>query len=66
MKLYEFWLKQAEGVSLSNVTEYDTAIDAAWSNAINAVKTGEKSKEDAIEGFYDEVAATYPDLEIER
>ncbi|EOS78542.1 MAG: extracellular solute-binding protein [Lachnospiraceae bacterium] len=65
-KLYEFWLKQAEGVSLSNVTEYDTAIDAAWSNAINAVKTGEKSKEDAIEGFYDEVAATYPDLEIER
>ncbi|MDE7331743.1 MAG: extracellular solute-binding protein [Lachnospiraceae bacterium] len=65
-KLYKFWLEQAEGINLSNVTEYDTAIDAAWSNAITAVKTGEKSKEDAVAGFYDEVAATYPDLEITR
>ncbi len=65
-QLYKFWLEQAEGISLSNVTEYDTAIDAAWSNAINAVKTGEKTKEAAIDGFYEEVAATYPDLEIDR
>lgn len=65
-QLYKFWLEQAKGINLSNVTEYDTAIDAAWSNAINAVKTGEKTKDAAIEGFYDEVAATYPDLEINR
>lgn len=65
-QLYKFWLEQAKGINLSNVTEYDTAIDAAWSNAITAVKTGEKTKDEAIEGFYDEVAATYPDLEINR
>lgn len=65
-KLYKFWLEQAQGISLSNVTEYDTAIDTAWGNAITAVKTGEKSREEAIDGFYDEVAATYPDLEIYR
>ncbi len=65
-KLYKFWLEQAEGINLSNVTEYDKAIDAAWTNAVTAVKTGEKTKEDAIAGFYDEVAATYPDLEINR
>lgn len=65
-QLYKFWLEQAKGINLSNVTEYDTAIDAAWGNAITAVKTGEKTKDAAIEGFYDEVAATYPDLEIDR
>ncbi len=65
-KLYKFWLEQAEGINLSNVTEYDTAIDGAWGNAITAVQKGEKTKEEAIDEFYDAVAATYPDLTIER
>lgn len=64
--LYSFWLEQAEGLDYSVVTRYDTAIGNAWSNAITAIKTDEKSKEDAIAGFYDEVEATYPELTIER
>ncbi len=65
-KLYAFWLKQAEGIDYSKVTRYDKAIGDAWGNAITAVKTGEKSKEDAVNEFYDVVQSTYPDIEIDR
>lgn len=65
-KLYKFWLEQAEGIDYSKVTQYDKAIGDAWGAAISAIKTGEKSREDAINEFYDSVAATYPDLTIER
>lgn len=65
-KLYAFWLEQAEGLDYSKVTMYDKAIGDAWGSAISAVKTGEKTKEQAISDFYDEVAATYPNLTIER
>lgn len=65
-KLYAFWLDQAQGIDYSRVTQYDKVIDDAWGAAITAVKTGEKSKEDAVNEFYDSVAATYPDLVIER
>lgn len=65
-QLYKFWLEQAEGIDYSKVTRYDKAIGDAWANAITAVKTGEKNKDDAIEGFYDEVESTYPDIEVIR
>ncbi len=65
-KTYAFWLEQAEGIDYSKVTQYDKAIGDAWSNAIAKVKTGEATKEEAINGFYDEVASTYPDIIIER
>lgn len=65
-KLYQFWLEQAKGINLSNVTEYDTAIDAAWGKAITAVKEGKSTKEAAVEEFYKEVQATYPDLKINK
>ncbi len=65
-KLYAFWLEQAEGIDYSKVTKYDKAIGDAWGAAITAIKTGEKSKEDAVNEFYDVVAATYPELVIER
>jgi len=65
-KLYAFWLEQAQGIDYSKVTQYDTAIGDAWGQACTAVKEGTKSKEDAINEFYDSVAATYPDLIIER
>lgn len=65
-KLYSFWLEQAEGIDYSKVTKYDTAIGDAWGAAITSVKTGEKSKDDAVNEFYDVVAATYPELVIER
>lgn len=65
-KLYEFFLEQAEGIDYSKVTRYDKKIDDAWAEAIGSVKTGEKTKEEAIANFYDVVASTYPELEIER
>lgn len=65
-KLYAFWLEQAKGIDYSKVTRYDKAIGDAWGNAISSIKTGEKSKEDAINDFYDVIAATYPEITINR
>lgn len=65
-KLYAFWLQQAEGIDYSKVTRYDKAIGDAWGEAISAVKTGQKTKDEAVNEFYDKVAATYPDIEIDR
>ena len=61
-----FWMEQAEGVDYSKVTQYDKIIGDAWGAAISSVKTGEATKEEAIEEFYDTVAYTYPELEIDR
>ena len=64
--LYSFWLEQAKGIDYSKVTRYDKLVGDAWGKAISSVKTGEKDKETAINDFYDEVAATYPELTINR
>ena len=48
------------------LTRYDKAIGDAWGEAISAVKTGQKTKDEAVNEFYDKVAATYPDIEIDR
>lgn len=65
-KMYAFWLEQAQGIDYSKVTQYDKAIGDAWGSAITAVKEGTMSKEAAVEEFYNTVAATYPELTIER
>lgn len=65
-KLYAFWLEQAEGIDYSKVTRYDKAIGDAWGKAISAVKTGQETKDEAIEEFYDVVESTYPEIEIDR
>ena len=65
-KLYQFWLEQAEKIDLSIVTPYDQGIGDAWGVAIDAIKTEQMSKEDAIDMFYDEIEATYPELIVER
>ncbi len=65
-KLYQFWLKQAEGIDTSKVTRYDQAIGDAFGNAISSVKTGEKSKEDALNDFYDVIESTYPEIKVVR
>ncbi len=65
-KMYAMWLELAEGIDYSKVTQYDQAIGDAWGQAISSIKTGEMSKEDAINTFYDTVQSTYPDLIIER
>lgn len=65
-QLYKFWLEQAEGIDRSKVTRYDKSIGDAWGQAISAVKTGEKTKEQAIEDFYDLVEADHPELTVNR
>lgn len=65
-KLYAFWLEQAKGIDYSVVTRYDKVIGDAWGNAISKIKTGEMSKEDAINEFYDLVESTYPEITINR
>lgn len=64
--LYAFWLEQAEGIDYSKVTRYDKAIGDAWGNAISAIKTGEKTKEEAVNEFYDVIESTYPDITVNR
>ena len=65
-KLYAFWLEQAKGIDYSKVTRYDKAIGDAWGNAISAIKTGEKTKEEAVAEFYDVVESTYPEITVNR
>lgn len=65
-KLYAFWLEQAEGIDYSKVTRYDKAIGDAWGNAISGIKTGEKTKEEALTEFYDMIESTYPDITVNR
>lgn len=64
--LYAFWLEQAEGIDYSKVTRYDKAIGDAWGNAISAIKTGEKTKDEAVSEFYDVIESTYPDITVNR
>ena len=64
--MYSFWQAQAENIDYSKVTRYDKVINDAWGAAITAIKTGEKSKDDAIAEFYDVVESTYPDITVER
>lgn len=65
-QLYKFWLEQANGIDYSKVTRYDKAIGDAWNAAIKAIKTEEKSKEDAINEFYDVIESTYPEITVNR
>lgn len=65
-KLYSFWLEQAKGIDYSKVTRYDKVIGDAWGQAISSIKTGQATKEDALNNFYDVVQSTYPEIQIER
>lgn len=65
-QLYAFWLEQAKDIDTSKVTRYDQAIGDAWGQAISAVKTGEKTKEEAVAEFYDVIESSYPDITVNR
>lgn len=61
-KTYEFYLNEAENIDYSLVTEFDAQIDPLYGAAIEAVQKGEKNKEEALQDFYTEVNAVFPDL----
>lgn len=65
-KYYAFWREQAEGIDYSLITRYDTPIGDAWATAVACIKTNEKTKEEAINEFYDLVESTYPNLTVVR
>lgn len=65
-KLYSFWLDQAKNIDLGKVTQYDQAINDAFGAALSAIKTGEKTEEEAMAEFYDSVKSTFPELEVEE
>lgn len=58
-KLYAEWSKIAENIDFSIQTKYDTTLNDLWGTAISNYKTGEMTKEEAIEEFYNQVEATY-------
>ena len=58
-KTYAFWLGQAEGVDFSQITKYSSAIGKLWGDAIGKVKSGDSTKEEAIEDFKDAVEEAY-------
>ena len=65
-KLYAFWLEQAKGIDYSKVTKYDKVIGDAFGAAIGAIKTGQATKEEAMNTFYDTVESTYPEIKVTR
>ena len=65
-QLYKFWLEQAQGIDYSKVTRYDKFIGDEWGRATTAIKTGEKTKEEAWNEFYDLVESTYPEITVNR
>lgn len=65
-QLYKFWLEQAKGIDYSKVTRYDKFIGDEWGRATTAIKTGEKTKEEAWSEFYDLIESTYPEITVNR
>lgn len=63
-KTYPLYLESAERIDLSTVTKYDDSLKEFFGIAIQAVQTGELSKEAAIAAFYETVKTTYPELVV--
>lgn len=63
-KTYGFWLEQASKVDFSLITKYDDQIGNYFGQAIQAVQKGEKSKDQALKEFYNNIKTIYPEIEI--
>ncbi len=63
-KTYAFFMEEAENVDYSLITRYDTAIDTAFGQAIEACQKGEKDTETALKDFYMEVQTVYPEIKV--
>lgn len=57
--LYKDWMEIAKDIDFSKETKYDSDLNAKWGEAISSYKTGEMTKEEAINYFYDNVESTY-------
>ncbi len=65
-KTYEFYMGEAQDIDYSVKTKYDDTIGGFWGASIEAVQKGEMTKEEAIEDFYMQVEATFPEITVVR
>lgn len=59
---YTFFLEQAESINPGLVTKYDQQIDTFFGGAVSEYVDGVKTKEEAIQDFYDLVRNAYPHI----
>lgn len=63
-KTYEFYLEEAENIDYDLITEFDSQIDPLFGAAIESVQHGDKTKEEALDEFFREIKAVFPDIEL--
>ncbi|WP_078551705.1 ABC transporter substrate-binding protein [Bacillus alkalicellulosilyticus] len=61
---YTFFLEEAQSINPGIVTRYDQQIDAMFGNAVGDYVEGAKTKEEAIQDFYNAVKNAYPHIEL--
>lgn len=61
---YKFFLEQAEKIDTGIVTKYDQQIDTILGTQVQDYVDGKKSKEEAINEFYNQVKNAYPEIKI--
>ncbi len=58
---YDFFMAEADKIELSYVTKYDRSLNTMISTYTKNYEQGINTMEEALKGFYDEVAITYGD-----
>ena len=57
--LYKEWMEIAKDIDFSVETKYDSDLNSKWGEAISNYKTGQMTKDEAVNYFSDQVEATY-------
>ncbi|RNA66648.1 ABC transporter substrate-binding protein [Alteribacter keqinensis] len=61
---YTFFLEEAQNIDPNVVTRYDQQIDTMFGNAVGEYVDGVKTKEEALEEFYNLVQNAYPHIQV--
>ncbi|GGF36176.1 hypothetical protein GCM10010954_38960 [Halobacillus andaensis] len=61
---YTFFLEEAKSIDSNIVTRYDQQIDTMFGNAVGEYVEGTKTKEEAIDEFYNLVQNAYPQIKV--
>jgi len=60
---YEYFLEEAEGISLDHITNYDRTLDEIMGDAVNDYKEGNHATlADAFQAFYQDLQGAHPQL----
>lgn len=63
--VYKTYSEMVPDINGKLVTDYDETINNKWSEALDLYITGEKSKEDFLKQFKEEVKSAFPDITVE-